>query len=92
MISAANSRDHDPFPYAVDVLWHSQESWEDQVEFLESWLDRHIGVGEWSWSWHTLKQAWYCGVRFRQAQSLCIFLLSFGEGIYIRPMTIKSRY
>jgi len=92
MISSAISHDPDPFPYAVDVLWHSEESWQHQVEFLESWLDRHIGVGEWSWSWHTLKQAWYCGVRFRQAHALCVFLLWFGEGIYIRPEAVKSGY
>jgi hypothetical protein len=87
--SSAHSRAFSDYPHTVDVMWSATESWQDQVYFLESWLDCHIGRDQWAWSWHSLKQAFYCGVRFKSAQSLCIFLLSFGDGIAIRSPIIK---
>ena len=74
-------------PHTVTVRWADHEPWEDQVEFMESWLDTNIGAGTWSWSWYSLRQCFYCGVEFAHERDLCVFLLYFSSGVVVLPST-----
>jgi hypothetical protein len=68
-----------PWPSPVDK--DKQYDWITQVYTVEAWLEQHIGhhYVDWTWDMWSLKQAYYCGVAFKQECSVTMFLLRFGS-------------
>jgi hypothetical protein len=71
------------YPYTAWVTWHPHQPWEDQVIYMESWLDLRVGADAWAWQRFTLAQAFYCGVVFVRPQDQVRFLLEWSGGVEI---------
>ena len=69
-----------PWPYIENTRHIGQCDWIEQVNCVESWLESSVGCHyvDWTWDMWTLKQAFYCGVAFKQERSVTLFLLRFG--------------
>jgi hypothetical protein len=75
--------DSNCFPHAALITWHPLQPWIDQLFYMESWLDQHVGHTSWAWQSFSLLQSFYCGVSFAHPHDQVLFLLRWAEGVDI---------